>query len=83
MCAVIVTPGASHSGWPGGSGSVSKTSSVAAPISPVRNAASKAVSSTKGPRATFTRCASGFIADSTCSSTSPLVASVNGAARIR
>ena len=69
-CGLISTPGACHSGWPGGSGSGSVTSSAAL-SRPDSSSASSALVSTTGPRATFTSSAPSFIAARNGASTRP------------
>ena len=76
MCGVTSAFGAVRSGWPGGSGSASNTSSAAPAIVPPASAATSAASSTIGPRDVFTSTAVGFIRASSDAPISPRVRSL-------
>ena len=72
------TFGRSQSGEASGSGSSATQSSAAPAIRPSRSASISAGSTTTLPRATFTRCAEGFIRDRAPASISPSVSGVSG-----
>ncbi|OLE23207.1 MAG: hypothetical protein AUG49_16635 [Catenulispora sp. 13_1_20CM_3_70_7] len=80
-CGVISTFGVRHSGWSGGSGSGSVTSSAARRRPEAHSAISASVRTTM-PRATFTNSAPSFMRDRNAASTMPRVSSVAGTTMI-
>ena len=80
MCGVMMTLLMLQSGWPGGSGSGSVTSSPAPPIDPACSAAVRSAVTTLSPRPMLMKNASSFIAAKNCASNMPRVSGVSGVA---
>src|SRR3989449_1008577 len=78
MCGVTTTLSIRHSGWLGGSGSLSKTSRTAPAMRRCSSASSSAASFTTAARAMLMRQAVGFMAPSSSAPTIPRVSAVRG-----